>query len=400
MSGLAVDSIGAYPSFYGTDSLRTDSLTPVQYAQLLKQYEQVAAASPTDSATQTMTTQRSVSPRYTKEESHTLRNALILAGAATLIYAAHKGGGITHIGKGFKEIGKSISNGWNKLCGKTSSVTEGVTKELKAIVGADKKLRYIIPGETTSIIGDKAVKSHAANSGFSLERLLNISSEAGTKIKSGTFEYIHEGAKKFASFKDGKLIQVTDAKGTVLKDILTSLKPEDVKLVDALEKRMAEITSMNKGWETGLKNITFSNTIGDNTLSFFRKNMESATKSECFKLDKTLKLFESDAKEVKAFFNGNANLEKIFAAYKEGKKLPDAMKVYSYTHKYTKDGTDTFCHIVNGEMTGITQNGKYFAKGSTDYEAFMHDDGETIKSIIERITKKKIVPEGAILTAA
>ncbi len=392
MTGYALDSIGAY----GYDPA---------FLQALNSYNLNFKSQPTD----TIPTENvnNIMPQSKAEETNSsnagiIVGGLLTVGAGALLYKAHKKGGDKGLAEGFKQI-------WNGLRGKgTQAATEAtggavenataetVTSKFSAMMGADGKLVYTIPGKTKTISGKNAVEDFANKYDIDLKKLTRFNKNS--KLDGYKFVFEDGGIKNTVTVKNGEIIDIHNGT-TSIKNVTESTIPNEIRFVDKLRAKVAQIEKREAGWGKGLTDVQWTTQIGDNTLKITKANLKAKTAASKVELT-SLERFAEDSDAVKAYFYRNPEAKALFTSKDlTNGKLPKGMKIESYVHNF--DAT-TKCHYKDGELVGITKGGKYFAKGSDECDAFLGENQDVLKKVIEKIFKDNKLPTDikAVLVAA
>lgn len=396
MAGFALDSIGNYSN----DPYFMYAFNNSYYPNFM------GATSSTTSSNEKVTPEENyIIPQSKKEESSSnaglVVGGLLTVGAGALLYKAHKKGGDKGIAEGFKQIwrgfrGKAATTGESAVEKASERTAETVTSKFNAIMGKDGKLVYTIPGKTKTISGQKAVEDFANQYDIDLNKLMRLNKNS--KLNGYKFEFEDGGIKNIITVKDGKIVDIHNGT-TSIKHMLESGVPDEIRFTEKLKDKVAQIEKRESGWGKGLTDIQWTTQIGDNTLNITKANLKHGTKTSKIELTSLERLGE-DSDAVKAYFYRNPELKNIFTSKEIAKgKLPEGMKIESFVQKFDDK---VKCHYKDGELSGITREGKYFAKGTDECDAFLGENQDVLNKMIERIFKDNKLPTdiNAVLVAA
>ena len=397
--GYGINSIGSYASdpyfMYALNSYNPNFMG-TQQTPMVSQPQNYTIEQP--AVTTTAPSFKGSDDEKESSNAGLIVGGTVVAGAATLIYAAKKGNG-----KGIKEGFKNI---WRGLTGKgaekaAQEAAEKVSAKIRAVMGKDGKLIYTIPGKTTTISGDLAVRDFANKNGIDLQDLLKFKKDS--KLTGYKFEFKDGNINNIVTVKDGKIVDIHNGTKSI-KDIINSTDPDDMRFVDKLKERISSIENRENGFLRGLKDIEYTNQFGDDILSVTRANASRKTKPTSLKLE-SLERFDADSDAVNALFYRNPELKQLFTskAIKDG-KLPNGMKIESFVHHFDKN---TKCHYKNNELVGITikdSKGKeiFYDKDSDKCCSFLGANEEILQKQLKIIFKDNKVPTDiqAVLVAA
>ena len=327
----------------------------------------------------------------------------VVAGAATLIYAAKKGNG-----KGIKEGFKNI---WRGLTGKgaetaaekaAQEAAEKVSAKIRAVMGKDGKLIYTIPGKTTTIQGEQAIRNFASRNGIDLQDLLKFNKDS--KLTGYKFEFKDGHINNIVTVKDGKIVEIHNGTESITDKILNAQSSPDKVFLEKLKQRVSDIENRETKRLQGLKDVEYTNQIGDDILVVKSKKNAAGDWEGIASQLTTLKKYNADSEAVKALFYRNPELKQLFTskAIKDG-KLPNGMKIESFVY----DFNGTKCHYKNNELVGITikdSKGKerFYDKDSDKCCAFLGANEEILQKQLKIIFKDNKVPTDiqAVLVAA
>ena len=282
------------------------------------------------------------------EETGSITGALtgigtVLAVGGGALYLLKKG----NLGKA-GEVVKSI---FNRGKSESSSVTT-LLKRLTAVKGKDNKIRFMIPGKTTTVTGEAAIKDltekYGIESAVQGKRLAY--SPATSALES--FEYTAAGETFIIHTEDGVIKRIVDKKGNeVLKRFTETKKKADASTFEKMENALKELVKEEKEIDESILanvgNIQYVNTYGDDVLRIYMDRYGS--KNPIVNQFTTLERFDYNSEE----FQKLALLadEKVFAEFagtelmtKSGRfsksRLVDGLKVSSFSKKV--DGVNEY----------------------------------------------------------
>ena len=305
-----------------------------------------------------------------------------IATAGAMIAAYRKGKGS---GEGLKRIG----NGFKKMLGMEvkaadSPLQEAVNK-IRAAKGKDGKLVYTIPGKNKTLRTEAEIQQYAADYGIDLKQLQKFNSK---QSKLNKYELVIEdgGITNIVTVRNGEIVDIKNGTESITKKIMNSTDGADRVFLRKIRDQIADIekgfTADNLRGKT-IRNIEYQTQIGDDIVNVTRTSLKDKPKIDEFT---TPERFSQDSEALKAYLYNNPEAKKVFLSetLKKG-KIPEGMKVESFD--YTFD-THTKCHYKDGNLVGITRDGKYYAKGSDKCDAFLADNETKLNQEIENIVKK------------
>ena len=303
-----------------------------------------------------------------------------LATAGTLIYAYRKG-------KGTGEGLTRLKNGFKKMFGMevkaAAESTQAVANKIRAHKDKNGKLFYTIPGKNKTLKTEAEINRYAADYGINMKNLSKFDAEK-SKLNGYQFKITDNNVENTVTVKNGQIVDILNGQNTSIKQkILESTDVNDIRFVDKIQKQIADIEKgVGSNWSAykGLTNIEYQTQIGDDVVTMTRAAINQKPKVVEFT---TLERFPQDSKALKAYFYDHPEEKKVFLSetLKKG-KIPEGMKVESFDYSFDKQ---TKCHYKNGKLIGITQNGKYSAKGSEDCNAFLADNEADLEKAINKI---------------
>ena len=330
-------------------------------------------------------------------QSSTLANltgiGAVLAIGGGALYMLKKG----NFGKA-SEVVKSVLNR-----GKSDSTTSvaGILKKLTAVKGQDNKIKFLIPGKTTTATGETAVtdltRRYGIESAVSAERMAY--SPTASVIES--FRYTAAGEKFTVHTKDGVITKIVDEKGNEVLKRFTEAQEKSAdaityqKMDSALKELVKEEKEIDKNLLAGVKNIQYSNTYGDDVLKVYMENYGADPKIKQFT---TLERFDFSSNEMQAFVLGSN--EKVFANskfYKDG-KLIDGVQVKSFSHNL--GGSDIVGNFEGRTLVSVRRpDGQVLTQNSAGYEAIVEQYQKDIDKLLRRVyEKREYIPAGATIT--
>ncbi len=321
---------------------------------------------------------------YTEKSSNAGTVAGVIGTALTagaLIYAYRKG-------KGTGEGLARIKNGFKKMLGMdvktTAETSQTVVNKIRAVKGKDGKLVYTIPGKNKTLRSTAEINKYAADYGIDLKQLSKFNAEK-SKLNGYQFEIKDGGITNLITVKNGQIADIHNGTKSI-KDILDSTNADDIKFVESIQKRIADIEKgVNTNWNAykGLKNIEYQTQINDDIVTMTRTSL--GEKPKVTELT-TLERFSQDSDAFKAYLYNNPEAKQIFLSetLKKG-QIPEGLKVESFDYSFNKQ---IKCHYKDGNLVGITKDGKYYAKGSDGCDAFLAENEDVLKKAIDKIFKK------------
>lgn len=280
-------------------------------------------------------------------------------GAAALITFMAKGKGGNPI-DGAKKI-------WNSLFNSTKKSAESVSSKLETlrIIKKGDKKECFIPGERATYKGT-AAKDYMNSYGID-PRSLTSFKNGTSKLTSGTFK---TESGYTVTFEGDKIIKLVNKRGA---DV-TKTATKDVR--EKIKEEIETVKEMQKGWMKGFTEAKVRREVGDNIVQVIYKPKQSPVITELNAL-KPLKL-EDDA--VKAWYYAHPE-EKLAKDALKKFKAPEGMKVGEA--KIPVKGV--IYHFENGEIKGITKDGKFIPKGKKECDALLADKEEEMKKVYDMI---------------
>ncbi len=297
---------------------------------------------------------------------------------------------------------KGVKAIWKSLSGKGEATTKEAVKEvsdkIKAFKSRNGSIVYTIPGRNKTIKNPAEIQSYAQQYGIDLKQLSKFNSEK-SKLTEYKFKYEDGGRINTVTVKNGEITDINNGTKSI-KEILESTNGDDIKFVEALNKRVNDIEKGISGNQSAYKDlfdIRYQTQIGDNIVNMSRSSIGSKAKVEELT---TLERFGQNSEALKAYLYNNPEAKNIFLSkeFKKG-KLPQGMKVESFDYNFNKD---IKCHYKNDKLAGITVGGKYYERGTDKCDAFLADNEDIIKKQIDKLFKDGKVPNNinAVLVAA
>jgi len=371
-----------------------DSTNYSQIAQMLAYQkmleQQTAQADATRVDRSDIVTNQSFKGSGKKEEGS---NTLFVLGA--LAAAGYAGYCIIAKKNPVNHIKKAWNWGRKLITGKGGSVSD----KLKAVM-TDDGLRYVIKGGTETIPANK-IAEYAAKHKIDLAELSKITKDA-TKVDSGIFEFINNNIMGRVTFENGKISKIVDMRTKKeITDMLLSPQGEtQSKYIEALKAQFDKIIKMENGYDKikGLKELTYVNTIGDNTLKLnqiFSKAGNTITQKELI----TPELLDKDSVSLLAFAEKHGL--KIKNLFTDDGKLPKALRLESYIYPHEIGGGNTVEFVIkNGKINGIMKDGKFLSLSEKDALAMKHLYGENVEKALSGFLKNNPNPAGATYAMA
>jgi len=397
--------MGLYDSTGAINGINYASLMNDPYLMMALQSYNPNFKASTSSQVQNNTTSTAMSSNdgsipvnYAQTKPDTSNTSLWVAGAlgaAALIGLGAKGGGNPIKGA------KALYERFFKSGGSAASDSvKTALKNLTAVKGPDGKIKFMIPGKTTTLENEEIAK-FAKKNGIQdaiISEKQKFTSEV-SKIQdfvfgSGTDKYI-------VSTENGIITGVKDKSGN---EILKRLKEAESGHADALRlegfeniiKELGKTKDIDKSVLNGVTNIRYTNTYGDDVL-----HMTMAKYGETPELKKftTLQRFDFNDNEMQAL--KLASGEKVFADskfYKDG-KLVDGVKVNRFSDEI---GGGNIGNFVGENLVSITKpDGTVLPKDSAGYEAIANKYKKDINKLKDKVfVKREYIPKGATLVTA
>ena len=410
IGGLSAEDMAAFMQAYRYQpSFRANAEQQVS-PELLAAYQQALNASPTQSATNTITQQQvqyTGPKKYAKEEDHTKLKVFSAAAAIAAVgYACYKGGGNPI--KGAKTIWGSLKGAWNKFF---SGASSDVTNQLKAIVDKDGKLSFIVPGKTISTSTQAEAENLAQQYGIKLEDLLKATKSNLKSVNGGKF--MIDG--NLVTFKGDKIIEILNKDGSNITDsILKKATVEDKAFATRIEDVISKARKMEKGWGKNFIETDFTHQIGDDIVNFTRTSQRNvASAGNPLQIEKltapknvinkftTLERLDINSDAVQNYFYHNPLAKEIFTSDKF--KAGEYLKNTNIAKATIESGSKTF-YFENGNVVGFSEGTAYYPKTHEKFGAYMSQgtNEADILKLYETTFKDNKVPTGAsvILTAA
>lgn len=334
--------------------------------------------------------------KETPEDSSSLLGTLTGVGATLAI----GGGALYMLKKGnFGKASEVVKSVFERGGAESSSSVSSILKRLTAVKGQDNKIRFLIPGKTTTATGETAVadltRKYGIENAVKGERLAY--SPRTSALES--FRYNAGGETFTVHTEDGVITKIVDKKGQeVLKRFTEAQeKTADAATYEKMENALKELIKekdVDKNVLNGVGNIQYTNTFGDDVIKAYLDRYGVDPKVREFT---TLERFEFGSDEMQAL--ALKADEKVFANskfYKDG-KLIDGITVSSFSHNL---GGSSFVGNFDGRtLVSITRaDGKVLPQGSAGYEAIVEQYQKDIDKLIRRVyDKRDYIPTGATI---
>jgi len=353
-----------------------------------------AAATQQTSSTQATTSNVSALPQTSaKEESSggglIAAGLLAAGGIGATIYAAKKGNG------------KGVIQGFKNIFGIGKNAETEAAKaysQIRASVDKNGKLTYTLPGKTKTLTSSTAINDYASKYGIDLKPLSKFNSKT-SKLTGYKFTIADGGKVNTVTVKNGEIVDIHNGTKSI-KEILESTNADDIKFVDKIKDKIAKVekgASGNQSAYKDLTNIEYQTQIGDDIVTMTRTSISAKPQISALT---TSERFAEDAEALKAYLYNNPDAKEVFLsqALKKG-KLPDGIRVESFDYSFDKH---IKCHFKDGQLTGITQDGKYYAKGTDKCDSFLADNESVVNKAVDKIKEsgKLSKYENAVLVAA
>ncbi len=380
------------PNFRGAQAEQEAQLQAMQYSQ--------AAANSQQAATTEGIQQAETIPALyalnngTAEESNGISAGNLIVGGALL--AATIGGYIYTKGKGKGNFIEGLKNIWNGIKGSSTKTLKGNKPASTTIVArrVNGKNIYTIPNKTETIT--KNIENYARKNGINLGfGKTNFNSEL-SKITEAEFDYLLGNVGYTVKIKDGNF-EIFDGAGKALREIWEKDSDKTAVLAEITErvgKIQSGVVKGNYSAFKGLRNIEYSNAIGDDIISVSRNTLNKTGQAGEKNITEltTLKRFDENSDEVQAYFKNNAGTEEKYTAksIRRG-KLPEGLTPCEFD---TKIGHNTF-YFDKGKVVGVKIGDRYYKDGSIIADAEINRNKEKIEKLIKQVyVDKTLIPNG------
>ncbi len=295
-------------------------------------------------------------------------------GAAAIIGGlACKGGGNPI--KGAKALyEKFFKSGASKVSDKISQKLSGIQ-----VVRNGNKVECLVPNETLKINKQSDALKHLHQYfGITSKDVFNVT-KGNSTLNNGTFVF---KTGDTVTFNGDKITKIIDKSGRDVtskflgKDV--TLEGDDKTFIDNLTSFINNAKEMKQDWTKGFKTADVTRELGDNSvkITYARKTRPVIKELNTLKpvkpTDDAVKAWAYDHSEAKVLLGKD-----VFNNY----KAPDGMKVGRA--KIKSDGI--VYHFNNGEIEGITRNGKYIPKGKRDCNVVLVEKEQDMKTAYEQL---------------
>lgn len=302
--------------------------------------------------------------------------------------------------------GKGIIQGWKNIVKGFKSGAknvENVTSRFTAQRVNGKNL-YMIPGENITVKNN--IEAFAQKNGVNLRpERLKFNSEF-SKINAAEFESEVNGLKYTVKIKDGKF-EIFDTNGNALSEAWAKNKDMTEALAgitDRVNTIQSGVIKGNYSAFKGLKNVEYTNTLGDDVITIQRDIANRATfesptgKWHSQAADRkvteltTLERFDENSDKVQAYFNNNSGTQDKFTSKSITKgKLPEDLNAGGGVIRIGNN----YYHFANGEVSGVEIGNRYFARGTTQADAAINREKKKVDQYIKQIYQDKtLLPDG------
>lgn len=280
-------------------------------------------------------------------------------GAAALIAYATKGKG-----------GKILSSFFNSAK-KSISAKNGVLQNIKVLKKGNKVMCFV-PGQRVKLTEPNRISNYIRECGIDRQALVGLK-EGSSRLVGGTFK-TQNGYT--VTFEGDKIIKI------VKKNKSLDIKSFDKTKLEEIKSEIETAKEMNEHWTKGFTEAKVIREVDDNIATVvYKKRPNEYVKPEITELN-ALKMLEREDKAVKSWLYEHPEENVIIGknVFKRN-NAPDGMKVGEAS--FTAKGI-TY-HFNNGEIVGITKEGKYIAKGKVDCNEILADNEEEMKKIYDCI---------------
>lgn len=292
--------------------------------------------------------------------------------------------------KSFLHIGSNNSTGSIKT----------TLKNLTATKGPDGKIKFLIPGETTTVSGN-AISEFVSKHG--IQDAINSIKQAFNpeKSKINSFVFNSGSAEYTVKAENGTISGVKDKLGN---DILKRMQDAESGHADALRlegfnnilKELAKTKDVDKSVLNGVTNIKYTNTYGDDILNLTLKKYGETPQLKEFT---TLQRFDFNDSKMQAL--KLSQKEKVFADskfFKDG-KLIDGIKVSKFSDKI---GGGNIGNFEGEQLISITKpDGTVLTVDSAGHADIVNKYQNNIDKLVKKVmVKRDYIPTGATLVTA
>ncbi len=281
----------------------------------------------------------------------------------------------------------------------SSTKAEGALANLRAVKCPDGKIRFNIPGKTTTRSGKDI--QHFAEREYGILPAISAERQAFSASNSALEGFrVTVGTDKYVVFtKDGKITKVLDPIGENILPRLTEAesKSTDAKMLDKFEKIITELgkdKDVDKSLLKDVASIRYTNTYGDDVLKMTMG--QYGDKNPVLREFTTLERFDFSSPEMQAFkLDASQDAFSKSKFFRDG-ELIDGIGVSRFSDKIADGYTGNF---VGQELVSVVKpDGTILPKGSAGYKNFVDEHQKSIDKLVRKVfVKREYIPTGAII---
>lgn len=362
----AIDSVAYDPCF------QTAYYTPsLQQYQMMQQMYAPQPVDTTSASNNVAFKGNTSTPPVSQEEKSSNAGWWILGAAATIAAGAYcykkgDGKGLEKIVDGFKKIFSSSKDKVQKVV-KNSKTAKEFTVNDKNLCTIPNRTNFIRKGTATEELAKLGVSADAP----ALTRIVDGKTVLGEGVKLRDYTFTHNG--NTFRVRKGNVVSYTNSAGeNVLARFKAPVESTDV----AYQKEIKEmIAKFNRGENLdALGNIRFSHSANGTSRLFSMGSVAETPQLQCAASNQ----FHIGSKAVTTYRYKNESVDKALKAFSDGKK--DGLAIAQA--EYVSPSLGTF-KIQNGEVAGITVDGRFYPKGSEDFISMEYHNKEAFKNVLE-----------------
>ena len=310
------------------------------------------------------------------------------------------GGALYFLKKGnLGKAGEVVKSVFNR--GNSESSVSNILKKLTAVKGQDNKIKFLIPGKTTTATGETAIADLTRRYGIEASVKGERLAYSPTTSVVESFRYKAAGENFTVYTKDGVITKIIDDRGQEVLKRFTEAQEKSAdaityqKMDSALKELVKEEKEVDKALFADVYNIQYSNTFGDDVVGAYLDRYGAAPKIKQFT---TLERFDFSSPEMQAL-PLQAD-EKVFAKskfYKDG-KLIDGIEVSKFSDNL--GSSDIIGNFEGRTLISVTKaDGTVLPQGSAGYEDIVSQYQKDIDKLVRRVfDKREYIPTGATIT--